>query len=543
MKRSLCFIFAALILFAFACGAYAAGGTAEFLARSAGYATVEEYAFSLGYGEEWSVFALARFGADFGSYERSLDANIEKVISPVERERCALALAICGADAKKTYALAKGAAGAQGIMSVIFGLHLCANGMEFEEKPASAMLEDLISMQLADGGFALFGTVSDVDVTAMALQAMAEFFTADGVAASAEKALAFLSGAQKENGGFVSFGNESSESISQVIIALSSLGIDCMTDARFIKNGNDLFNALNAYSLNDGSYEHVAGGGMNRIATVQALCAEESYKILGDPFWKFELSAPDQDISEEESRAESSAEEGSAEGSAADISAVTPAEDSAAENESRAETASAEISAEGSAPDAQSGGGIRIKLIILCVLAALAAAAICVLIIKHKANFINICVTLCIFAALAAPVLFLDIVAADDYYGKAESKEQAAGKAFISIRACGVEGKDAILEKTELEYEEGATVYDLLIDAARVGSIPLDVSGAGAFVYVRAIDRIYERAHGDLSGWVYTVNGVSASVGCASYTLNDGDVIEWLYTTDGIDRTGTYENS
>ena len=50
------------------------------------------------------------------------------------------------------------------------------------------------------------------------------------------------------------------------------------------------------------------------------------------------------------------------------------------------------------------------------------------------------------------------------------------------------------------------------------------------------------RAHGDLSGWVYTVNGISANVGCGSYYLKDGDVVEWLYTTDGIDRTGTYEN-
>ena len=43
-------------------------------------------------------------------------------------------------------------------------------------------------------------------------------------------------------------------------------------------------------------------------------------------------------------------------------------------------------------------------------------------------------------------------------------------------------------------------------------------------------------------GLRYTVNGISANVGCGSYYLKDGDVVEWLYTTDGIDRTGTYEN-
>ena len=556
MKRSLSFILACLLVFALGCGVFAADETADYLARSSGKADIKEYAASLGYGDEWSIFALARFDVSFESYERSIDENREKLISPVERERCALALAICGGNAEKITSIAEGAAGSQGIMSVIFGLHLCANGAEFADAGAEKLVNDLISMQLSDGGFALFGSVSDVDVSAMALQALAEFRAFDGVESTIEKVISFLSSAQKDNGGFISFGNESSESISMVIIALSSLGIDCKTDTRFIKNGKTLFDALGAFKLSDGSLEHVAGGGVNRIATVQALCAAESYKILGKPFWVFEKEDPAEESSEsteEESDTESSIEEASEETSAPEGSSEETAEESVVSGavseqseSSKEEPSQEEISAGESAPEESApqnkNGGKRIKQIILLALALLALGALCALIIMHKANVINICVIVCLFALLAAVVLFVDIVSPIDYYGRAESKTDAAGTAYMSIRAFGIEDKDIILEKTAFEFEENATVYDMLVDAARIYSIPLDVSGTGAFVYVRAIERIYERAHGDLSGWVYTVNGVSANVGCGSYYLKDGDVVEWLYTTDGIDRTGTYEN-
>ena len=48
--------------------------------------------------------------------------------------------------------------------------------------------------------------------------------------------------------------------------------------------------------------------------------------------------------------------------------------------------------------------------------------------------------------------------------------------------------------------------------------------------YVAGIQYLYEFDFGDLSGWVYHVNGVSPDVGCGAYALADGDRIEWLYT-------------
>ena len=57
------------------------------------------------------------------------------------------------------------------------------------------------------------------------------------------------------------------------------------------------------------------------------------------------------------------------------------------------------------------------------------------------------------------------------------------------------------------------------------GMLPDTVDAA-----VKNTEYLYELAHGDLSGWIYRVNGESPSVGCASYTLSDGDTVEWHYT-------------
>ncbi len=48
--------------------------------------------------------------------------------------------------------------------------------------------------------------------------------------------------------------------------------------------------------------------------------------------------------------------------------------------------------------------------------------------------------------------------------------------------------------------------------------------------YIEGIANIYEFDCGALSGWTYTVNGVSPGVGCNLCTLNNGDKSEWIYT-------------
>ena len=50
--------------------------------------------------------------------------------------------------------------------------------------------------------------------------------------------------------------------------------------------------------------------------------------------------------------------------------------------------------------------------------------------------------------------------------------------------------------------------------------------------YVAGIHYLYEYDFGDLSGWMYHVNGTAPSVCSDAYVLADGDVIEWLYSCE-----------
>ena len=89
-----------------------------------------------------------------------------------------------------------------------------------------------------------------------------------------------------------------------------------------------------------------------------------------------------------------------------------------------------------------------------------------------------------------------------------------------------------ILAETEYEIEEGDTVFDILTEAARQYRIQVETAGRWNMIYVAGINYLYELDFGDLSGWIYHVNGFAPPVGCGEYVLEDGDKIEWLYSCD-----------
>lgn len=197
------------------------------------------------------------------------------------------------------------ALGTQGTNGLIFGL-LLMDSMRYDI-PADAadtregLLEKIISSQIKDGGFNLtsIDQQSDVDMTAMALQALAPYYNSEktyryvqqgtkqdqvkSVRQVVEEALQFLSSSQQESGGFTSWGSENSESCSQVLIALTSLGIDPGNDQRFIKNGNTVIDGLMQYHMEEGGFIHskeydeenpdADPDKSNTMASDQALCA------------------------------------------------------------------------------------------------------------------------------------------------------------------------------------------------------------------------------------------------------------------------------
>lgn len=120
----------------------------------------------------------------------------------------------------------------------------------------------------------------DIDLTGMALQALAAYQDQPAVKAATDRALAWLSAQQTSTGGFLFYGTETSESDAMVLIALARLGIS-IDDPRFVKNGKTVLDGLLAYRQTNGGFKHVTDGNIDRLATEQALRAMNAAIFCG----------------------------------------------------------------------------------------------------------------------------------------------------------------------------------------------------------------------------------------------------------------------
>lgn len=71
-----------------------------------------------------------------------------------------------------------------------------------------------------------------------------------------DESIALLSTLQLDTGDFSSWGTQNAESTCQVTVALCALGIDPLTDSRFIKNGNTLLDGILRYRKDSGGFVH-----------------------------------------------------------------------------------------------------------------------------------------------------------------------------------------------------------------------------------------------------------------------------------------------
>ena len=100
-----------------------------------------------------------------------------------------------------------------------------------------------------------------------------------------------------------------------------------------------------------------------------------------------------------------------------------------------------------------------------------------------------------------------------------------------------------ILPSTKISMEEGVTVFDLLQKGTRQQGIHMEFTRTPIYnsTYLEGIHNLYEFDAGELSGWMYRVNGAFPNRGASAYQLTDGDQVEWLYTLDlGRDVGGDY---
>lgn len=92
-----------------------------------------------------------------------------------------------------------------------------------------------------------------------------------------------------------------------------------------------------------------------------------------------------------------------------------------------------------------------------------------------------------------------------------------------------------LLPVTTLKAKQGDTAYTILQKVCKAKNIALDAEYSSTFSteYVRGIGHLYEKQAGDMSGWLYLVNGKLLNRGASSYQLKEGDLVEWVYTCTG----------
>ena len=91
-----------------------------------------------------------------------------------------------------------------------------------------------------------------------------------------------------------------------------------------------------------------------------------------------------------------------------------------------------------------------------------------------------------------------------------------------------------LLADTTVAFGDGESVFDVLLRAARAAGLHLEFEKTPLYggVYVEGIGNLYAFDGGELSGWVYAVDGVFPEVSASAYVLADGDTVEWIYTCD-----------
>jgi hypothetical protein len=256
-------------------------------------------------GGEWALIGLARSGLKvpagwYTAYYQSLEDEIVKNqgVLPgnkyTEYSRAILALTAIGknpADVGGYDLLARlgdfDNVFRQGINGPLFALlafdawhHVFPDHAgEQIQVVRERLLGAITELQLADGGFSLGGRTGDADVTAMALQALAPYQERAEIKKVIERALTCLSRLQNSDGSYTSYWEAANvEGVTQVLIALTALGIDPVADARFIKNGNTVVDHLLHYFVPGGGFKHIlTQSEPDAMATEQAFCGLVAY--------------------------------------------------------------------------------------------------------------------------------------------------------------------------------------------------------------------------------------------------------------------------
>ena len=420
------------------------------------------------------------------------------------------------------------------------------------------LIDTILDERTEDGGWTHTGNTADVDMTAMAIQALAPYNDEDHpkVKSAIEAALTLLSGMQQNDGGFASFGTPNSESAAQVVVALSALGLDANTDSHFVKNGYSVLENLLSYEQEDGSFQHTTdGSGNNQMSAEQgtyALVAYDRYVNKAHTLY---------DMTDVVKREDASAQE------VIDmINQIGYVDESSYNAIAEARNAYNKLS---------SADKEKVKATNYKTLTAAEDAYKAILREKQseryeklKAHYDELLSDKTKKYGTAAKKKLLSVLQTaqrdmnaavscervEEIFQKAMSDLDAVkpGDIEVTFRLIGAleatQDVDLTTDSYLPEYvtwvptktyalQENATVYDLFTEA--MSDAGLRYIGAESN-YVSTIYApsclggytLSEFTNGKKSGWMYTVNGTHPNQGLKNWTLNDNDVVVWHYVND-----------
>lgn len=528
---------------------------------------------------EWAIIGLARSDASmstnyYSSYYDRVVAYVEDKINDegqlhtvksTENARVALAVTAIGKDPRKvgghnlltalndvTYV------NKQGVNGPIWAL-LALDSKNYDAPGREDLIASILIQQFEDGGWAVTPegsapvTTADVDMTAMAIQALAPYYnTRKDVKDAVDKALVCLSRKQLDDGRFQSWGTTNSESAAQVVVALSALGIDADKDTRFVKSGNSALDGLLSFAVKTGGFGH-DDNVVNQMATEQAyyaLAAYDRFDRKAKRLYDMSDVVPMEDVD--------------AQGVIALINNIGYVDEYSYNRIADARSAYDNLSAADKA-----------KVTNYSILEDAEDAYKTILRKKQserykelKAHYDDLLNDKTKKYGTAAKKKLASILQqaqtdmnaavscerVEEIFQKAMSDLDAVkpGDIEVTFRLIGALEATQDVNLTSDSYlpeyvtwvptktyalQENATVYDLFTEAMKDAGLRYigAESNYVSTIYAPSCLGGYalsEFTNGTRSGWMYTVNGTHVNKGLQYWTLNDGDVVIWHYVND-----------
>lgn len=539
-------------------------------------------------GGEWLIMGLARYGSLTENYKNIYLANLKSELKQcngvlsekkyTEYARVVLALSSINVNPAdfSGYNLIRPLAeldnvtksGLNGVAFSLLALD-CRNysipdteeGYFGKKTSRQELISILLNAQLADGGWPYLGNKSDVDMTAMVLQALGKYYHQDKVKKAVDKAIKLLSSIQNSSGGFSVRGSENCESTAQVLTAMVGLGIK-VSDNRFIKNDHTILDGLLKY-YQDGGFKHTENSFVNQMSTEQAMYAltayyrslaeEKSLYDMGDNT-KYKKNIKNNSKTGKKNNKKQSAkhkveknkaQNETEENSKGENNDKTTSGDSKNDKkkslkkkekkQQRTELKEEQNQAPEKEETTSGRGNIKEKkkdrsywgIALLFIVIFFAGAGV---FLKKKNKLFLFLIAMCLTLS-----------------GCKNTGSERAGTCTLLVECSaiydnledldkGLKGhipKDGIIiREQEVPFEKGDSVYDVLSKTLKENNIPLEVSFTANSSYVEGIDNIYEFSCGELSGWKYSVNDKFPQVSCSEYHVKEGDKIQWRYTCD-----------